>query len=121
MKYLPKINVKAASVKIMLLVVAVLALITLLADLSVINMTASIAAIITIGGALFLLSEVGWTQAVKTKGISWLDLVIFAVAILAIIGGIAALIGTTISFLVPYMVMVKIAFLVAIVIEIFRK
>lgn len=122
MKYIPNVNVKQNSVKILLVGLAIVILINLLARFAIIQMDTYVPNIITLVGSLFLLSEVAFAGLGRKRSQTDLvSLVIVVIAALAILGVISGWLGMTISALTSIQAIVDIGLLIAILVEIFRK
>jgi hypothetical protein len=116
-----KVNVKPASVQAIFIGLAILITVNILSRYNVIDLTLFQANIITIIGAIFLLTEVSILTMLKKRSGGVLDIVISIVAILALIGSISGIAGFSIALLLPIQGIVDIGLLVLILIEIFRK
>ena len=117
-------KVKKTSIKILLIGIAVLITINLLSRLNLLDFTSSTNNVITIIGALFLMSDIGLRSLAKggfptklNQGISW----IFGIgAFIAGFSAFLAIVGVNFAVISPYQEAVEIILLVGIVVEIFR-
>lgn len=119
-----RVKVGKSAVRIVFIGLAILILINVAARFNLVDFTASTANIITIIGALFLLTEVGimklFRLGVPSKSGAVLNWLIAIVALIALITSGLGLVNITIATLQPIQGIVDVALLIFIIIEIFR-
>lgn len=119
-----KTSVRPGSMKVVLLVVALMILINILARFGLlpIEVTSTYSNLITLGAAIFLLSEVAAVQMFTgRKKLGLLNVFITIVAILSILGVVLSFVGMTVAALTNIQGIVEIALLLFVLVEIFRK
>lgn len=118
------VKVTKGGIKVVFIGLAILILLNILARFNILDFTSSSANILTIIGALFLLTEVGIMSLIKkgvpSKTSSIINWLIGIVALVALISSALGLVGVTLEILSPIQGVVDVGLLIFIVIEIFR-
>lgn len=114
-------NVKPATVKVILMGVALLLLLNALARFNILNLTQVSSTVITLITSLALLTEVSVWDMLKGRRKNVLSIVIAVTAGLALLGAGLSLFGLSIAVLNPIQGLVDTGLLIFALVEIFRK
>jgi hypothetical protein len=123
MPKLLKTEVKPASIRLVLLGIALVVTLNILMRFSLLpTITSYQPDIITIIGSLFLMSEVAVMSMIRGgKGLNVVDMVIALIAGLSLLGVVLSFFGMSVAMLSPLQGMVDVGLLIFVVVEIFRK